>query len=353
MRRIVVAVVAALTLPLVASAPAVAASSTPVTQTPVTQVMESVTVIRDIAYAPAAPAGSRGHLLDLYLPSGEGPRRPLLIWTGGSAWLADNGKDSAGPIADVFTARGYVVAGVSVRSSGQAVFPAQVNDIKAAIRWLRANARQYGLDTGRFAIMGDSSGGWATAMAALTGDVHSLEGDVGVTGFSSRVQAAVAFYPPTDFLQMDQQMIPGACAFFNLILGLTDCHSDPLSPESRLMGCPIQTCPRAVERANPVNYVDRKDPPLMILGGQADMLVPPGQSILLYNAIRAACGEAEFFSVPNAGHSHVQILDPANHTAQTFYQTDGCRERISVGEPDPTWDTIAGFLDHALQPGHG
>ena len=82
-------------------------------------------------------------------------------------------------------------------------FPGQVHDIKAAIRWLRANAGTYNLDPNHIAIMGDSSGGWTSAMAALTGDAPELEGSVGTTGVSSAVQAAVAFYPPTDFLSMD------------------------------------------------------------------------------------------------------------------------------------------------------
>jgi acetyl esterase/lipase len=305
-------------------------------------------VIRDIAYAPADPAGSRGHLLDLYLPATPRGNRPLLIWTGGSAWLADNGKDSAGPIAEVFTAKGYAVAGVSIRSSTQAVFPAQVHDIKAAIRWLRANARRHGLDPGRFAVMGDSSGGWTTAMAALTGGVRALEGRVGVTGVDSRVQAAVAFYPPTDFAQMDGQMLPGACAAFNELLGIQDCHDDPLSPESRLVGCAIQTCRPAVARANPITYVDRDQPPMMILHGQVDQLVPHAQSILLYNALRARCAETTFFSVPGAGHDFRQVLDPANHGAHTVYRTRGCQERITVGAPSPSWDAIDEFIAAAL-----
>jgi acetyl esterase/lipase len=345
MRTPIAVAVTLLALPLVASAPPVEAR----TSAPVAAAAAPV-VLTDIAYAPAQPPDSRGHLLDLYLPL-EGSRRPLLIWTGGSGWLADNGKDSAGPIADFFTAKGYAVAGVSIRSSGQAVFPAQVFDIKAAVRWLRAHAHQYGLDPTRFAIMGDSSGGWTTAMATLTGGVHALEGNVGERKGSSRVQAGVAFFPPTDFLQMNSEMIPGACDFFNLIFGLTTCHDDPLSPESRLVGCQIQTCPRSVAPTDPVNYVDRNDPPIMILHGQADRLVPHAQSILLYNAIRANCGRAEFFSVPGADHSYPQILDPARHDAQTVYQTEGCREHITVGSPDPTFDTIESFLHEALRLG--
>jgi len=312
-----------------------------------TQPRDEVRVVRDIAYAPPEPRSSRGHLLDLYLPASGRRSLPLVIWTGGSGWLADTGKDSAGPIAEVFTAKGYAVAGVSIRSSSQAVFPAQVHDVKAAVRWLRVHARQYGIDPHRFAVMGDSSGGWTTAMAALTGDVPALEGRVGVTGVSSAVQAAVAFYPPTDFLQMDAQMLPGACESFNAIFGLTDCHDDPASPESLLVGCAIQTCPRSASAADPIRYVSRRDPPLMILHGQADQLVPHAQSILLYNALRAACHDVTFFSVPNAGHDWREVLDPANHAAQTVYRTDRCRERLTVGTPDPTWDTVEGFVARA------
>ena len=126
-----------------------------------------------------------------------------MIWTGGSAWLADTGKRTAPGWPCSCCPAGYAVAGVSIRSSSQVQFPGQLHDIKAAIRWLRANAAKYNLDPDRIGIMGDSSGGWTTAMAALTGDAPELEGAVGTTGPSSRVQAAVAFYPPTNFLTMD------------------------------------------------------------------------------------------------------------------------------------------------------
>ena len=157
----------------------------------------------DLEYAPAEPAGSNGHKLDLYIPSGTNRSVPVVIWTGGSAWMADTGKRTAPALAAQLNPAGYAVAGVSIRSSSQIKFPGQLHDIKAAIRWLRANAPKYNLDPERIAIMGDSSGGWTTAMAALTGDAPELEGSIGTTGPSSNVQAAVAFYPPTNFLTMD------------------------------------------------------------------------------------------------------------------------------------------------------
>lgn len=314
------------------SGPGVAAAEVPV------QVAQ---VITNIAYAPAQPAGSRGHLLDLYLPDGGGGSRPLVIWSSGSAWMSDDGKSGAAPIANVLNARGYAVAGVSVRSSSQALFPAQAFDIKAAIRWLRANAARLRLDPGRFAFMGDSSGGWAANIATVTGGVADLEGDIGTTGVSSRVQAGVAFFGPTDFLRMNAQRPPGGAD-----------HDGPDSPESRLVGCAIQTCPDRARRANPVNYVDRvarADPPMMLLHGQADPLVPHGQSVLLYDALRARCRDAVFISVPGAGHSIGDVMSPSRFGTQTVRTTRACGETVTVGSPNPSWDTVDGFLRGALR----
>ncbi|GAA2850305.1 cellulose binding domain-containing protein [Nonomuraea rubra] len=298
-------------------------------------------VFTDIAYAPAQPAGSRGHLLDLYLPSGGITPRPLLIWHRGSAWSSDDGKSRADEIAAVFNAKGFAVAGVSVRSSTQAVFPAQVHDVKAAIRWLRANAATYQLDPNRFAMMGDSSGGWLTEMATLTGGVAALEGTVGTTGVSSALQTGLAFYSPTDFLQMNAQNLPGG--------GLD--HDSPVSPESLLIGCAIQTCPDKVALANPVNYVDANDPPLLFLHGQSDFLVPHGQSVLLYNKIRTSCGNAQFISIPGADHGMADVMDPARFGTQTTYTTTNCGSTTQTGTPNPTWETFERHLRGGLKMG--
>lgn len=298
-------------------------------------------VITDIAYAPAQPAGSKGHLLDLYLPSTGSTPRPLLIWHTGSAWSSDEGKEGADEIAAVFNPLGFAVAGVSVRSSAQAIFPAQVHDIKAAIRWLRANAATYQIDPDRFAIAGDSSGGWLTEMAVFSGGVAALEGSLGTTGVSSAVQTGLAFYSPTDFLKMNEQNLPTG--------GLD--HNSPASPESLLVGCPIQTCPATVAQANPMTYVDGDDPPLLFLHGQADFLVPHGQSELLYARIKAVCGEATFVSVPAADHMMDQIMDPAQYGAQTVRRTADCTESVSTGTLDPTWPNFTTFLRGGLKLG--
>ena len=124
----------------------------------------------DIEYTAANPQGTQGNVLDLLLPAIRGNyKAPLLIWQSGSGWLSDCiGKIIPPDILDFFLNKGYAVAAVNVRSSSQVKFPGQLYDIRAAIRWLRTNAGNYGIDPDRFAIMGTSSGGWVAAMAATT-----------------------------------------------------------------------------------------------------------------------------------------------------------------------------------------
>ncbi|ODS53957.1 MAG: hypothetical protein ABS36_12200 [Acidobacteria bacterium SCN 69-37] len=295
----------------------------------------------NIDYAPPEPATSVGHKLDLYVPAGASSALPVVIWTGGSAWRAENGRSTAAGVAARLNPAGYIVAGVSIRSSTNVRFPGQLHDIKAAIRWLRVNAATYRIDPDRIAIMGDSSGGWTTAMAALTGDVPELEGTVGTTGVPSTVRAAVAFYPPTDFLDMDRWMLqPCATGGF--------CHDATDSPESQLIGCAIQACADRVRAADPVRYISAGDPPLMILHGNSDPLVPHNQGERLYMALNKACHESAFISLPTAGHGpwNAFLTDDATRAAATMRTTsaDGCR--VTNPTPfTPTWQTVIAFLD--------
>jgi acetyl esterase/lipase len=299
----------------------------------------------NLAYAPAEPASSNGHKLDLYIPEAATSPLPVVIWTSGSAWMADSGKDRAGAAAARLMPAGYAVAGVSIRSSAQVKFPGQLHDIKAAIRWLRANASRYNFNPDRIAIMGDSSGGWTSAMAALTGDSPELEGVVGTTGVSSAVQAAVAFYPPTDFLQMDAWAL-ARCEGAR-------CHDAEGSPESRLVGCAIQTCPDKVRAADPARYVTAADPPLMILHGNSDPLVPHHQGELLYMALNKACRDAVFISLPRAGHGPWNgfLTNDALREAATMRSTASAGCTVTNPAPfAPTWETVIEFLDRRMKP---
>ena len=258
--------------------------------------------------------------------------------------MADTGKRTAPGLAAQLNPAGYAVAGVSIRSTSQTQFPGQLHDIKAAIRWLRANAQKYNLDPEHIAIMGDSSGGWTAAMAAVTGDVPELEGSIGTTGPSSKVQAAIAFYPPTDFLTMDAWALR-KCA-------QPGCHDSATSPESRLVGCAIQTCPDKVQAANPLRYVSAADPPIMILHGNSDPLVPHHQGEQLYMALNKACHDAVFLSFPKAAHGvwNGFFTDDAIREGATMRSTSasGC----TVTNPTlttPTWKTAIEFLDKQMK----
>lgn len=309
----------------------------------------------DIAYAPAEPAASKGHLLDLYLPPASDKPVPVVIFTAGSAWFADNGKISGGWVAAKLVPAGYAVAGVSVRSSFQAKFPGQLYDIKAAIRWLRANAAKYHLDANHIGIMGDSSGGWTSAMAAVTGDVPELEGAIGTTGVSSAVQAAVAFYPPTEFLEMDKWMTRPCKPGLGVAKGIATgefCHDDADSPESNLIGCKITACPDKVMAADPLRYISAGDPPIMILHGQSDLLVPHNQGERLYMALNKACHESVFVSLPLAGHGPAWnfLEDDRTRAGSTIRSTSaaGCKVVLPHGMR-PDWAMLIAFLDAHLK----
>jgi acetyl esterase/lipase len=271
---------------------------------------------------------------------------PLIIWSSGSAWTSDDGKSGASDIADRFTPLGYAVAGVSVRSSSQATFPAQLYDGKAAVRWLREHARRYNLDPHRFAIIGNSSGGWLAAIVGTTGGVRSLRGDVGWSAksftYSDRVQAVVDLYGPTDFLQMNS-----SCAVTTGCVSVID-HDAADSPESMLIGCPIQTCPDKVERANPITYVTRVDPPLMISHGQQGSLVPHGQSVLMYQAQRDDCNDVTFFSVPGHNHEHTYLDSEDLSPGRTVYSSHDCEPERIRSTPAPTWEEIDRYLERTL-----
>lgn len=302
---------------------------------------------RDIPYAAAQPAGSRGHLLDLYVPVHRQRKpRPLLIVMGGSGWYSDNGKAYAGELAPRFTGAGYVVAGVSTRSSSQALFPAQVHDVKAAIRWLRAHASTFGVDRRRIAVLGDSSGGWTALMAGLN---RTSEGRVGVTGYPSDVQAVVDLYAPVDFPAMNGQMLPGACASFNRHFGLTRCHDDRRSPESALLGCPVRTCTEKSREANPITYATSTAPPTLIVQGARDALVPPRQSEMLFEALAARCVPATLYDVPDAGHDKGILA--ATHEPARVRQSAGCRPVPGPPTARVTLTTIERFLAHHLRAG--
>jgi acetyl esterase/lipase len=255
--------------------------------------------------------GNVRHRLDLYVPNGATGPVPLIIWIHGGGW--QSGDKSLNPNGHQlrYARSGYAVASLNYRLSGEAIFPAQIHDCKAAIRWLRANAAQYNLDVGRFGVWGSSAGGHLAALVGTSNDVAEMEGTVGGNlQASSRVHAVVDWYGPTDLLQMDTQLkAQPNCGTGN--------HDSPTSPESLLIGCPIQTCPQAVQRANPLTYATPDDPPFFIEHGTADCTVPMGQSQILQNLLQTGGHDTSLTLIEDEGHggplfvteSNMQLVD--------------------------------------------
>jgi acetyl esterase/lipase len=190
-----------------------------------------------------------------------------------------------------FVQRGYAGAAIEYRYSSEALFPAQLHDCKAAIRFLRAHAATFGLDPARIGVWGASAGGHLAAMLGVTADRPDLEGDQGWPEVSSSVQAVCDWFGPTDFLRMDAA-------------GSSMRHDAPDSPESQLIGGPIQEHTERVARANPITYITtgRPLPPFLVMHGDQDPLVPFNQSELLVDALRAAGAGVTFQPISGGGH---------------------------------------------------
>jgi acetyl esterase/lipase len=252
----------------------------------------------DLAYASQSPAQK----LDLYLPeTGDGPF-PVIISIHGGAFLGGDKAD--GQLIPMLKGleRGYAVVSVNYRLSGEAKFPAQIYDIKAAIRWLRANAQAYKLDSARIAVWGGSAGGHLSAMAGTSGGVAALEDlSQGNPGVSSRVQAVVDWFGPIDFLQMDPQFVESG-------KGKPD-HSEASSPESKLLGAQITSIPEKVKEASPATYISSDDPPMFIQHGTIDRLIPTEQSILFAEQLTQALG---------AENVTLLLLEGADHGGPQF-----------------------------------
>jgi len=251
--------------------------------------------INDLVYA---TVDGRDLKLDIYRDASISEPQPLVVWIHGGAWRKGNRKS---PRAKSLVSQGYVVASVEYRLSQEAIFPAQIHDCKAAIRWLRSNAGTYGIDPERVGAWGPSAGGHLVALLGTSGDVAGLEGKLGVTGVSSRVQAVVDWYGPTDFLRMND--VPGKMD-----------HDAPDSPESQLVGAPIQDHPDLAARANPITYASEDDPPFLIMHGAQDWTVIQNQSEFLHAALQDTGVPSTLIVLDDQGHG----FKAGNLTQDTF-----------------------------------
>jgi acetyl esterase/lipase len=226
------------------------------------------TIIRDIPYT---SSGDPAHRLDLHYPADRAPDAPLIIWVHGGAWRS--GSKSDVPIAGLLN-RGFVIASVDYRLTPQAPFPAQVHDIKAAIRFLRSQATEYGVDKQRFFIAGSSAGGHLAALVGVSSGVRELEGaDQSTTNETSAVAAIVSFYGASNL-----QTILGQSTAYGLTVRV---------PALRLLlgGLPEDDAAKA-KLASPVAYIDATAPPLFLIHGDQDPQMPLEQSLELERAYR-------------------------------------------------------------------
>jgi len=236
-------------------------------------------VQRDVTYCTVDGVALK---MDVYFPpKAQSAPLPVTVYVHGGAWVGGDKESGAGMLAlDELRGRGYLVVAINYRLAPQYKFPAQIEDVKCAIRHLRANAATYGLDPQRIGVWGGSAGGHLVALLGTTDTSAGLEGQGGYAAQSSRVQAVVDLFGPADLPAFADDMGNGA----QVVFGATS-KDDPV-----------------LVRASPVTYVSPDDPPFLILHGDKDEVVPLSQSQILYARLQAAGVPATLVVVQNAGH---------------------------------------------------
>lgn len=236
----------------------------------------------DLSYAQLSSA----QRLDIYWPEeGDGPF-PVIVSIHGGAFMGGDKRDAQLTPMLQGLERGYCVVGVNYRMSGEAKFPALAHDIKAAIRWIRASAKDYLFDPDRIAAWGGSAGGYQSLMVGVSANVPELNDlSLGNANQSSHVQAVVDWFGPTDFLKMDEQLAESGMAPPE-----EEAHNGPNSPESLLLGRTITEAPDLVRSASPETYLHPNVPPFFIQHGTKDNIVPYQQSVNFAVKVKEICG---------------------------------------------------------------
>lgn len=235
-----------------------------------------VTGIADVTYS--TPSGFRPLTLDLYLPTAHESPAPAIVYVHGGGWFSGHSRHCGAfenwpRVLASLAARGYVVASVNYRLSGEATSPAAAHDVSDAVRWLRANAARYSIDKQRIGLWGVSAGGQLAAMAAT-----SCEGP-------ACVQAVATWYGVFDFASMQ-----GA--------------AQPSSPEFRYLGCAADKCTdEQIRLASPIRHIDRRGPPFLLVHGSRDRTVAPSQSAAFHAALEAHGVKSRLLMIDGVDHS--------------------------------------------------
>jgi arylsulfatase A len=258
----------------------------------------NVRVVPDIVFA---RYGKRALRLDLYLPIGSKEAVPGVIVIRGGGWMVNDRKESA-HVASALAERGVAAASIEYRKADEAAFPGAVQDVKAAIRWMRATAKLYGILPDVIGTLGGSSGGHMALLAGVSND-HDLEGKGGNNNISSRVQAVVAMAAPTDLLRLQ---VGGGSVVARF-----------------LRASPAQN-PKLWARASPINYVNAGGPAVLLMHGTADENVLPEQSSRFAELYRRAGGQVELVLIQKAPHPFWNYTpwfeDTMNRAAAFFHR---------------------------------
>lgn len=251
-------------------------------------------ILRDIEYVPKAHANQK---LDLYLPAK--PVGPLLVWIHGGGW---RGGNKANPPGLAMVSKGFAVASVEYRFSQHAIFPAQIEDCKAAIRWLRAHASEYGYDPKRIGVWGASAGGHLVALLGVTGHVKDF--DVGENlDQSSAVQCVIDWFGPADFPAYDPELPTEMVK-----------RENPNSVLAQLFGGVVSQKMELAKRASPVTWVTKDAAPMLIIQGTNDPLVPLDQSERLAKKLKEVGADVTLDVIEGGGHGGPQFVTPEKIT---------------------------------------
>jgi acetyl esterase/lipase len=246
------------------------------------------------------------HLLDIYLPANAGMNTPLVVWIHGGAWMLNDKYADMSYMKNTvrsFIESGYALASIDYRYSTNAVFPAQIQDCNKALEYLYQHAEEYKLDKNRIALIGFSAGGHLASLLALSNNNNVSEFySQGVTPHF-KIKCVLDFYGPSDFIMLASN--PDTSI------------NNARNPVSILLGALPVERPDLAKRASPVTYVDKNDPPFLIVQGEKDQSVPNTQSKILSSWLTLAGVKNRLIVVPNAPH-YGEMFDAENIRESLF-----------------------------------
>jgi len=255
-----------------------------------TPLSEEIEVLRNLAYADTDNPRQK---LDLYLPKARKPDKllPIIVFIHGGGWQGGDKASGQGNLSRFIQSGDYAGISIGYRLTNEAQWPAQIHDCKAAIRWIKAHAKEHGLDPGKIAVWGTSAGGHLVSMLGTSGDVKELEGTLGKNlDKDSKVTCVLNFFGPEDFLTMVKQP------------STIDRTKGNDYPEAKLLGGPVSEREAVAKEASPVTHISKGDAPFFTAHGTKDPLVPFAQAEELHAALQKAGVPSLLQEMTNGGH---------------------------------------------------